>query len=100
MHASATWLCTLSPAAVVIEVVIPELRRLPPGETVRAFNVTENRWGLDEYDVATQGLTSYHFEIVDGRVERFSMPFRYVWPSELDLMAQLAGMMLRERWGG
>jgi hypothetical protein len=60
--------------------------------------VSETRWGFDEYDVATQGLTSHHFEIVDGRVERLSSPFRYAWPSELDLMAQLAGMRLRERW--
>jgi SAM-dependent methyltransferase len=84
----------------VIEVGVPELRRLPPGERVRAFEVSETKWGLDEYDVVTQGLVSHHFEIVDGHVERFSAPFRYVWPSELDLMAQLAGMRLRERWGG
>jgi SAM-dependent methyltransferase len=84
----------------VIEVSVPELRRLPPGETIRAFHVSETRWGFDEYDVARQGLTSHHFEIVDGRVERNSVPFRYAWPSELDLMAHLAGMRLRERWSG
>jgi SAM-dependent methyltransferase len=84
----------------VVEVVVPELRHLPPGETIRAFHVSETRWGIDEYDVATQGLTSHHFEIVDGRLERFSAPYRYAWPSELDLMAQLAGMRLRERWSG
>ena len=84
----------------VIEVGVPELRRLPPGETFRVFHVSENKWGLDEYEVATQGLTSHHFEIVDGRLERVSMPFRYVWPAELDLMAELAGMRLRERWAG
>lgn len=84
----------------VAEVSIPELRRLPPGDTVRAFRVDGARWGFDEYDVATQGLVSHHFELVDDRVERFSAPFRYVWPSELDLMARLAGLSLRERWGG
>ncbi len=84
----------------VIEVGVPELQRLPPGETIRAFHVSETRWGFDEYDVAIQGLTSHHFEIVDGRVERLSVPFRYAWPSELDLMAELAGMRLRERWSG
>ena len=83
----------------VVEVGIPELQRLPPGETILAFHVSETRWGIDEYDVATQGLTSHHFEIVDGGVERLSVPFRYTWPAELDLMAQLAGMRLRERWG-
>ena len=84
----------------VIEVTIPDLRRLPPGETFHVFNASENHWGIDEYEVATQGLTSHHFEIVDGTVERLSIPFRYAWPSELDLMAQLAGMRLRSRWGG
>lgn len=84
----------------VVEVGVPELRRLPPGETIRAFHVSETRWGLDEYDVATQGLTSHHFEIVEGKLERLSIPFRYAWPAELDLMAELAGMTLRERWGG
>jgi SAM-dependent methyltransferase len=84
----------------VIEVGVPELQRLPPGETIRAFHVSETRWGFDEYDVATQGLTSHHFELVDGKLERLSIPFRYTWPSELDLMAQLAGMKLRERWSG
>jgi SAM-dependent methyltransferase len=84
----------------VIEVGVPGLRRLPPGETLRAFHLSETRWGIDEYDVATQGLTSHHFEIVDGRLERLSIPFRYAWPAELDLMAELAGMGLRERWAG
>jgi SAM-dependent methyltransferase len=84
----------------VIEVGVPELRRLPPGETFRVFHVSESRWGIDEYDVARQGLTSHHFEIVDGRLERNSVPFRYTWPAELDLMAELAGMTLRERWSG
>jgi hypothetical protein len=55
-------------------------------------------WGIDEYDVASQGLTSHHFRLVDGRYERRSIPFRYVWPAELDLMAQLAGMGLHDRW--
>jgi SAM-dependent methyltransferase len=84
----------------VIEVGVPSIRRLPPGENIRAFHVSESRWGIDEFDVAKQGLTSHHFTIVDGRLDRVSIPFRYVWPSELDLMAQLAGMSLRERWSG
>ena len=84
----------------VIEVGVPELQRLPPGETVLPFLIGDTRWGFDEYDVANQGLTSHHFEIVNGRVERLSIPFRYAWPSELDLMAELAGMRLRERWAG
>jgi SAM-dependent methyltransferase len=84
----------------VIEVVVPELQRLPPGETFHVFHGSVDRWGIDEYDVARQGLISHHFELVDERVERSSIPFRYAWPSELDLMAQLAGMTLRERWSG
>jgi SAM-dependent methyltransferase len=84
----------------VIEVMVPELRRLPPGETARVFRISEERWGIDEYDVATQGLVSHHFLHVEGALEHRSAPFRYVWPSELDLMAELAGMRLRERWAG
>ncbi len=84
----------------VIEVGVPGLQRLPPGETLHAFYVGETRWGIDEYDVATQGLTSHHFVVEAGKLERFSVPFRYAWPAELDLMAELAGMTLRERWSG
>jgi len=84
----------------VIEVGVPDLQRLPPGETLLPLYVSETGWGYDEYDVANQGLVSHHFELVDGRVERSSIPFRYAWPSELDLMAELAGMTLRERWSG
>jgi SAM-dependent methyltransferase len=84
----------------VVEVGVPQLQRLPPGETVRAFAVGPTHLGFDEYDVASQGLVSHHYRVVDGSLELDSMPFRYVWPSELDLMARLAGMRLRERWGG
>jgi SAM-dependent methyltransferase len=84
----------------VIEVGVPDLQRLPPGETHRVFHASETGFGIDEYDVATQGLISHHVRIQDGRLERSSVPFRYVWPAELDLMAQLAGMELSERWGG
>jgi SAM-dependent methyltransferase len=82
----------------VIEVMVPRLRRLPPGETFQPFDVSPNHLGFDEYDVARQGLVSHHYWIEDGEVEVLSPPFRYVWPSELDLMAQLADMGLRERW--
>jgi SAM-dependent methyltransferase len=85
----------------LIEVLVPELRRLTAGETHLVFRAEERHWGIDEYDVARQGLISHHFlELDDGQLERRSIPFRYVWPSELDLMAQLAGMRLRDRWSG
>jgi len=84
----------------VIEVGVPQLQRLPPGETVRAFDVSATHLGFDEYEVATQRLVSHHYSRVDGEWEVVAMPFRYVWPSELDLMARLAGMTLRERWAG
>jgi SAM-dependent methyltransferase len=83
----------------VVEVLVPGLQRLPPGETFQPFAVSPTHLGFDEIDVATQSLTSHHYWIDDGRVQVLSPPFRYVWPSELDLMAQLAGMTLRERWG-
>jgi SAM-dependent methyltransferase len=82
----------------VIEVIVPALQRLPPGETFYVFDWGETHWGIEEYDVANQGSISHHFRVVDGKIELRSIPFRYVWPAELDLMAQLAGMELRERW--
>lgn len=81
-----------------IDVVMPDLQRLPYGETFRPFHVGSNHIGIDEYDVANQGLISHHY--YPGEDEVASIPFRYVWPAELDLMAQLAGMRLRERWSG
>jgi len=84
----------------LIEVGVPQLQRLPPGETFRVFNFSETHWGVDEYDVANQGLVSHHFTLRDGQIRRRSIPFRYVSPAELDLMAELAGMRLRDRWSG
>jgi SAM-dependent methyltransferase len=84
----------------VIEVGVPNLRRLPPGEALRAFAHTPTHVGFDEFDVARQGLISHHYELVDGAWQPHSVPFRYVWPSELDLMARIAGMTLVERWSG
>ena len=84
----------------VIEVGVPELQRLPPGETYRPFLVSPTRLGFDEVHPATQRLVSHHYRVADGKLEINSVPFRYVWPAELDLMARLAGMRLRERWSG
>jgi SAM-dependent methyltransferase len=70
------------------------------GEPLRVFDLTDTHVGIDEYDAATQRLVSHHFDLVDGRWERLSIPFRSVSPGELDLMAELAGMRLRERWSG
>jgi Methyltransferase domain len=85
----------------VVEAGVPALRRLPPGETVVTFAVSPTYVGLDEYtDLVAQTMYSHHYH-VDGDGDGpsvSSMPFRYVWPSELDLMARIAGLTLRERW--
>ena len=73
---------------------------VPPSEPLSVFDLSNTHVGVDEYEPATQRLVSHHFSLVDGRWERLSMPFRAVWSGELDLMAQLAGMRLRERWAG
>jgi SAM-dependent methyltransferase len=83
----------------VVEVFVPILQRLPPGEAYRIFHRDRARLSFDEYDVATQAAYSHHLRFHEGTYDLVSLPFRYVWPSELDLMAQLAGMRLRERWG-
>jgi SAM-dependent methyltransferase len=84
----------------VIEVGVPGLRTLPPGERFQVFDFGPEHIGIDEYDVERQGLVSHHLSLRNGSWELVSMPFRYVWPAELDLMARLAGLSLRERWGG
>jgi hypothetical protein len=82
----------------VIEAVVPPWQRLPRGETILPFDVGPTHVGFDEIDVATQSSWSHHYWFINGGTKSFSAPFRYVWPSELDLMARLAGMVLRERW--
>ncbi len=82
----------------VVEVGVPDLRSLPPGQNVVPFHTGPTQWSFDVYDVATQNMSSNYVEVVDGRGEYRSIPFRYVWPSELDLMAELAGLRLRDRW--
>jgi SAM-dependent methyltransferase len=84
----------------VVEVMIPDLRRLPPGETVVPWQVSPERCAFDVYDVSTQAMSSNYIVVEDGRAEFRSFPFRYVWPAELDLMARLAGLRLRARWNG
>lgn len=82
----------------VVETMLPALRRLPPGERFVVFDGSAGHWGIDEYDVARQRLVSHHFD-VDGDGARVSSgAFRYVWPAELDLMARIAGLELRDRW--
>jgi hypothetical protein len=84
----------------LIESSIPELRKLPIGASTVVFDMSDTHIGVDEYDVANQGLVSHHFSKVGGQFEYSSGPFRYVWPAELDLMAEMAGLQLWERWGG
>jgi SAM-dependent methyltransferase len=83
----------------LIEVGVPGVLGLPAGDTIRPFEVTENHVGFDEYDVVTQSLISHHLYRDGDGWRRGATPLRYVWPSELDLMAQLAGLTLVERWG-
>lgn len=78
----------------VVEVGVPNTRRL------EVFDLSDTHVGVDELDFDTQRLVSHHFNLIDGRWERFSIPFRSVSPAELDLMAGLAGMTLSERWSG
>lgn len=81
----------------VIEVGVPGVQRLPRGESFRAFAVGPGYVGIDEYDVVGQGLVSHHYHLGEHPSVR-SIPFRYVWPTELDLMARLAGLALQDRW--
>jgi SAM-dependent methyltransferase len=92
----------LEPGGVfVVEVLVPQLRRLPPTEVGRVFTMADDHVGIETFDdVASQISWSHHWMQVDGRLVRHSAPYRYVWPAELDLMARLAGLQLRDRWSG
>ena len=83
----------------VVEVMVPDLRRLPPGERFVAFAIDRQYAGVDEYaDIPTQTMYSHHYSVDGIRSEAVSVPFRFVWPSELDLMARIAGLTLAWRW--
>jgi SAM-dependent methyltransferase len=82
----------------VIENYVPELRRLPPGVTTHVFVATPTHVGVGDYDFVRQIEVSRHWWLLDGELRTFSSPHRYLWPGELDLMARMAGMTLRERW--
>lgn len=82
----------------VIELYVPQLRRLPPGERALTFDLGPRHAGIDEYDVVGQGLISHHFWTDDDGTTVVRTPQRYAWPSELDLMARLAGMEREHRW--
>jgi SAM-dependent methyltransferase len=83
----------------VVEVIVPQLRRVPPGEVARVFTLEPDHVGIETFDdLVGQIAWSHHWVDVGGRLVRHSAPYRYVWPSELDLMAKIAGFRLNARW--
>jgi SAM-dependent methyltransferase len=84
----------------VIETGVPDLQRLPVGQTIVPFHAGPDGFGFDVYDVVSQRFSSQHYLVADGRIEASPVEFRYAWPAELDLMARLAGLRLRDRWAG
>ena len=95
----------LSPGGrFVIELWVPELRKLPPGQSATVFQAEPGYVGLDTYDLLHQRVVSHHFRFGEGRTaELFRSPHRYIWPAELDLMGRLAGFTLESRhadWAG
>ncbi len=85
----------------IVEVQVPPLRRLPPGQLAVPFDLTADHVGFDTFDVVTQRAVSHHYERLGDGTYRYSPHnYRYVWPSELDLMARTAGMTREHRWGG
>jgi hypothetical protein len=88
----------------VIELWVPDLRRLPPGQQATVWQIETGYIGLDTYDVVHQQVVSHHVRFGDGReAQIFRSPHRYIWPAELDLMGELAGFALESRtadWTG
>ncbi|MGO9140787.1 MAG: class I SAM-dependent DNA methyltransferase [Streptosporangiaceae bacterium] len=84
-----------------VEVLVPQLRRVPPGQDAWVFTLEPDHVGIETFDdVAGQIAWSHHWIEADGRLVRHSAPYRYVWPSELDLMARITGFRVRDRWAG
>jgi SAM-dependent methyltransferase len=95
----------LSPGGrFVIELWVPELRKLPPGQQATVWRAEPGYIGLDTYDVLRQHVVSHHFTFDEsGQARLLRSPHRYIWPAELDLMAELAGFGLETRhadWTG
>ena len=84
----------------VIEARVPELQRLPLGQTVLPWRADPRGMSYYVYDTVTQRLSGQHYDFSGGRVQPSPIEMRYAWPAELDLMARLAGMRLQARWGG
>ncbi|WP_282204143.1 class I SAM-dependent DNA methyltransferase [Kitasatospora fiedleri] len=85
----------------VVEVMVPELRKIPAGQNTVPFRTGPGEWAYTAYDTVTQDATCHYLQVTpDGRGTARTVPFRYVWPAELDLMARLAGLRLRDRWDG
>jgi len=82
----------------VVENYVPQLRKLPPGETTTVFSATPSHLGYEVYDVAAQIAVSHHHWMIGGELRSFSAPHRYAWPAELDLMAELAGLTFQHRY--
>lgn len=88
-------------ACFVVELIVPQLREVPVGATGRVFSLEPDHVGIETFDdLVGQIAWSHHWAETDGRLVRHSAPYRYVWPAEMDLMARLAGMRLRDRWAG
>ena len=79
---------------------MPELQRLPLGQTVLPWRADPKGMSYYVYDTVTQRLSGQHYDFSDGGVQPSPIEMRYAWPAELDLMARLAGMRLEGRWGG
>jgi SAM-dependent methyltransferase len=85
----------------VVECVVPQLRKLPPGELGRVFTLQPDHVGLETFDDQVGQVSwSHHWMTVNDKLVQHSAPYRYVWPSELDLMARIGGLTLAQRWGG
>lgn len=84
--------------AFLVETLIPPLQTIPFGQTRLAFDNSPGHMGVDEFDLVTQQYVSHHIWVEHGQARQLSVPFRYAWPAELDLMARMAGLEFESRW--
>ncbi len=91
----------LTPEGVfVVEAFVPDPCRFTNGQRVNVGNIEGDVVTIDltRHDPVQQMVISQKLHVHDGRTSAYPLKLRYAWPSELDLMAQLAGLRLRSRW--
>jgi SAM-dependent methyltransferase len=92
----------LHPGGVfVIEAFVPDMTRFTAGQTMRVSRIGDQEvdFEVSIHEQDKQLITSQHIRLTEQRTYFYPVKIRYAWPSEMDLMARLSGLQLKDRWG-